>query len=116
MNIDAANIATNQTATLENEATPDVTIFFAAYSVTTPAAAVAISAIDPDPHFLLSGLKLDTDLFLKGTINIMDDKETVNNTPASNTPDADNPDTAAQNSGSTDSNTPYSLRQWKLAP
>ena len=46
----------------------------------------------------------------------MDDNDTIDTTPAPDTPDADTPNAAAQYSGSTDSSSPYSLRNRKFAP
>ena len=57
MNYDSANDATNLPVTLENESTPGAAISTVA----------ATTAITPDAHFLSSGLKLDTDIFLKVT-------------------------------------------------
>ena len=76
------------------------------FSATVPATTAATnvtdaSAIAPDANFLLSGLKLYTELFLKGNINNMADKDTIDTTPAHN---AYTPGILAQDSGSTDSN------------
>ena len=99
-----ANGANDQLVTLYNEATPNAAVFAA----TAPA--VAASVIAPDAHFLSSGLKLDTELFLKGNIKNMADKGTIDTIPYLNTPDTDNPNAAAQYAGSTGSNSPYLLR------
>ena len=111
MNNKNANNSTNQPVNLDNESTPDVAIFTAA-----TAAAASASAIVPDARFLSSGPKLDTELFSKGKINNMADKDTINATPAPNAPNSDNPDAVAQYYGSADSNSPYSLRNLKFPP
>ena len=107
MNDDAMNNATNQPATLDNEATPDAAVFSAT------AAAVAIA---PDPHFLTSGLKIDTEILLNGNLNDMADKDTLNTPPATNAPDDNTPNADVQNAGSTDSSSPHSLINHKLTP
>ena len=102
MNNDAVNNTNNQHVAPDNEATPYAADFSAA-------APVATAAISPYAHFLSSGLKLDTELFSKGSINNMAYKDTINTTPVPNAPDSDTPDASAQYAGSTDSSSPYSL-------
>ena len=74
MNNNAADDATNQPITLENESTPDATVFAAADPAAT---AAATSAIAPDAYFLPPGIKLDTEIFLKENTKNMDDKDTI---------------------------------------
>ena len=116
MSYDSANDAIDQPITLENEYTPDTSIFAAAAPVANAADDAATPTIAPDAHFLSSGLKLYTELFSKGKINNMADKDTINATPAPNAPNSDNPDAVAQYYGSADSNSPYSLRNLKFPP
>ena len=104
MNDDNENKTTNQPVTLKNEATPDAAFF---------AAAIVIS---PYAHLLSSGLKLDTELFSKKYINKMADNNKISATSDPDAPDADNPNSLSQDSGSTDSNSPYSLINRKFAP
>ena len=104
MNYDPVNNGTDWPATIDNIYTPDAAIFAAA------------SAIALDAHFLPSGLKLDTEIFLKGNIKNMADKDTINTTPSPHVPDADITDAAAQDDGCTGSNSPYSLRNYKFPP
>ena len=104
MNDDNAKKTTNQPVTLKNEATPDAAFF---------AAAIVIS---PYAHLLSSGLKLDTELFSKKYINKMADNNKISATSDPDAPDADNPNSLSQDSGSTDSNSPYSLRNCKVVP
>ena len=111
MNENTTNDDTNQPITLNNEVTLDAAVFAAAASSTTAAA----FAIAPDAHFLSSGLKLDTELVLKGNINNMDYTDTIETTPAPDSTDSDTLNAAAQYAGSTDSNSPYSLRNCKFA-
>ena len=101
MNGDTANGATNRLVTLDNEATPDDDGFTAA------APAASASAIDPDAHFLSSGLKLDIEIFLKENIKNMADKDTIGTNPAPDSPGSDTPDSASQYAGSADSNSPH---------
>ena len=89
---------------------------FFPHSALSATAAAAASDISPGTHFLLSGLKMDTELFSKGNIKSMAYKDTINTTPDPGAPNADNPDTSAQDSGSGDSSSPYSLRNCKYAP
>ena len=70
MNDNSAKDATNLPVILDNGATPYSAVF-----------AAATSAIATDAHFLSSGLKLDTELFSKGTIKNMADKDTIDTTP-----------------------------------
>ena len=114
MNDAAANDTTDWPINLNNEATP----YNAVFTPATPAvtAATAAAAISPDAHFISSGIKLDTELFLKGNINNMADKDTIDTTPDPDTPSSDTPDASAQDAGSTDSNSPYSLRNRNFAP
>ena len=77
------------------------------FSATVPATTAATnvtdaSAIAPDANFLPSGLKLYTELFLKGNINNMADKDTIDTTPAPDTNDSYTPDNSAQDAVSTD--------------
>ena len=116
MSYDSANDAIDQPITLENEYTPDTAIFAAAAPVANAADDAATPTIAPDAHFLSSGLKLYTELFSKGKINNMADKEIIYTSPAPDSIDADTPNAIAQYSGSTDSNSPYSLRNHKFAP
>ena len=46
----------------------------------------------------------------------MADKKKINTNPALDAPDADTPNAAAQDAGSTDSNSPHSLRNCKFPP
>ena len=118
MNDNSVNESNNQPITLNNEATPDASVF----SVTAPSVTVIATAaiedafIAPGTHFLSSGIKLDTELFSKGNRKNMSDKGTINTTPASDAPDADTFDAAAHDYDPTDSNSPYSFRNFKLAP
>ena len=107
MNNNAANEATNQTSTLDHEATIDA-IFFASVAPAATATAV-VSTISPDDHFLSSGLKMDTEIFSKGSINIMANRDTIDTTPSPDAPDGDSSDDAAQDSGYTDSYSPHSF-------
>ena len=75
MNNDAVNNTNNQHVAPDNEATPYAADFSAA-------APVATAAISPYAHFLSSGLKLDTELFSKGSINNMAYKDTIDITAA----------------------------------
>ena len=80
-----------------------------ATATTASTDAADASAIIPDAYFIPSGLKLYTELFKKGNINNMDDKDTIDTTPdpdTSNPPYADTPDAIIQDFGSTDSNCP----------
>ena len=97
MNNGTANDATNQNVNLNNESTPYATIFAAASPATTTAAAIA-----PDAHFLSLGLKLDTEIFLKGNTNNMADKDTIETTPVPNVTTNDKSDDASQDSVSTE--------------
>ena len=115
MNDDAANNATNQPVTLENEDTPGFAVFAAANPAAT-AAAVDATTIAPDSHFLSHGIKLDTELFSKGNIKNMADKDKFDVSPDPDLPNADTPDASAQDSGSTDSNYPYSFINSKFLP
>ena len=64
INDEAANNTTDWPITLNNEATPDTTIFyFAAPTVTAVATTATATAISPDAHFPSSGIKVDTELF-----------------------------------------------------
>ena len=63
----AANNATNQPVTLNNGAALDAAVFYNAAPAYT---ATPTTAIPPDKHLLSSGLKLDTEIFSKGNINI----------------------------------------------
>ena len=83
MNNYAANNATNQYVTLDNEATPDIAVLSDAPAAT----ATAASDIVPDAHFLSLGLKLDNELFSKGNIKYMDENDTINTTPVTNSPE-----------------------------
>ena len=65
MKNDATNGATNQPVNLDNEDNPDTAVFTAVAPVIT--SAVSDSTIASDAHFLSSGLKLDTEIFWKGT-------------------------------------------------
>ena len=113
MNNNAKNGATDQTVTFDNE----VTIYAAIFDADAPSAtAAAASAIFPDAHFLSSRLKLDTDIFPEGKINSMADKDTIDTTPATNALETDTPEYSSQYAGSTDSNSPYSLRNHKFTP
>ena len=81
-------------------------------STTVPATTVDADAADAtdiasDANFLPSGLKLYSKLFKKGNKNNMADKDTIDTTPAPDAPDAVTPGTVAQDSGSTDFNSPY---------
>ena len=121
MNEYAANDNTNQPATLKNEATLDANIFSTTASGTASAAASAAAAsaantIAPDTHFLSSGLKKDTEIFSKGNINNIDDKDRIYTNPDPDKTDADTPDATAKDSGSSDYNSQYSLRNHKLDP
>ena len=119
MNDATANNATNQPVNQENEATPDVAVFMAANNAATAAAtaaASAISNISHDAYLLASGLRLETELFLKGNTKNMADKYTINTTAPPDTPDLDNLNTSAQDEGSTDSNSLDSLINRKFAP
>ena len=100
INYNAMQNYTNQPVTLDNESTLDA----AAFSDAAPATSAAIAL---DAHFISSGIKLDIEIFPKGNIKKMVDKETTDTTPAPESHDADTPDTYAQDSGSTDSNSPY---------
>ena len=60
--------------------------------------------------------KLDNEVFSKGDINNIYDKDTIDSTPAPDAPYSDNPNYAAQDYVSTNSNSPYSLRKRKFAP
>ena len=82
---------------------------FFPHSALSATAAAAASDISPGTHFLLSGLKMDTELFLKGKINNMADKDTIGKNPSPGAPDADNLNAAAQYDGFTDSDSPYLL-------
>ena len=53
---------------------------------------------------------------MKGNINNIADKDTIDNTLAPVAPDADTPDADAQDAWSTDPNSPYSLRNRKFPP
>ena len=108
MNNKTANNATNWPITLDNESTPDSTVFDATAPASTTSAAAA--AISPDSDFLLSGLKLNTDLFKKGNINNMADKDKMDSTLAPNKVNDYNPDYYAQDDDCTNSNFLYSLR------
>ena len=66
MNDDAINDATEQTITLNNEAITDAAVFDTNDPSNPATTAATASTIAPDAHFLSSGLKLDTKLFLKG--------------------------------------------------
>ena len=113
MNDNVANDVIDRPVTLGNEAIPDAAIF----AVAAPAATVAAAAdIAPDAHFLLSELKLDTEILSKVNIKNMDVKDTIDTTPVPDSPDADTPDAAAQDTGSTDSIFSYLLRNRKFAP
>ena len=74
MNRNAAKGATNRPITLNNESTLDNSVF----SDTAPDATAVVAATDisPDAHLLPSGIKLDTQIFSKGNIKNMDDKDT----------------------------------------
>ena len=113
MNDNAVKKAINQPFTLNNEATPDATIFAAAAPNATSA---STSVIYPDAQFLSPGLKLDTELFSKGNIQNMDNKNTIDTNPSPYAPYADTPNASARDSGSTDSNSPYSLINRKFPP
>ena len=69
MNDATANDATDWPITLDNEYTPEDAVFDAATTTATSASTTASAAdasnISPAAHFLSSGLKLDTELFLK---------------------------------------------------
>ena len=108
MNNDAVNNPADQSVTIK--ATPDTAVF--------PVAAPSATAVDisPDNHFLSSEIKMDTELFLKGDIKKMADKEKIDATPDPNAPDDHTPNTADQDDGSTDSNYPYLLINRKFAP
>ena len=107
--------ATNQPVPLDNEVTPDVAVFSVADSAGTVAAA-ADSFIAPDAYFLSSGLKLDTELFLTGSINNMADKYKIYPTPGPNVPESDTPNSSAQDYGPLTPNSLYPLRNRKFAP
>ena len=70
MNDDDADNTNNQPINLGNKATPDSSVFAAAATV---ASAASASANAPDTNSLSSGIKLDTEIFLKWSINNMDD-------------------------------------------
>ena len=114
MNGDNTNDAPNQPVNLDNGDTPYAAIF----ATTTPPAATAAAAynIAHYAHFLSFGLKLDTEVFSKGNIKNMYDKETFDTKPVPDVPDSDTPESAAQHAGSTDSNYPYSLRNCTPPP
>ena len=107
------NDATNWPITLENESNSDAAVFATTATNTT---ASATSGIAPDAHFLSSGLKLDTGIFLKGNINNMADKDTIDTTPSPDEPNYNTADAATQDAGSTESNSSFSLINHKLAP
>ena len=98
MNDDSAKKATNQPVTLGKKVTP---------IAVAPAATAATCAIAPDAHLISSGLKIDTELFLKGSTNNMADKEKIETTTAPDSPTADSPDANSQYDGSADSNYPH---------
>ena len=114
MNRNAAKGATNRPITLNNESNLDNSVF----SDTAPDATAVVAATDisPDAHLLPSGIKLDTQIFSKGNIKNMDDKDTIDTTTDYNVPEANTFNSATQYSGSTDSNSPYSLINRKFAP
>ena len=99
MNDNSANDATNQPVTLDNKATPDAAIF-------VPAIA----------RFLSSDIKLGIEIFSKGNIKKISDKDTIDTTPSYDVPNNDNNNATTQDYGSNDSNSPYSLRNRIFAP
>ena len=105
--------ATNWPVTLDNEATPYADVFPTANPAVTDSSA---SDISPDAHLLSPGLKMDTEIFSKDNINNMADKYTIETTPSPDAPGAYTPNAADQDSVSTDSNSPYSLRNRKITP
>ena len=111
MNDDATNNTTHQTINIKNQSTPDATI-----SNTSNPSANAAADIAPNANSLSLGLKTDTDIFLKGNVNNMANKDKINTNPDPDAPDTDIPENASQDSGSTDSNSPYSLINCKFAP
>ena len=90
MNNSVANGATNRPVTTDNEATPDASVFAAANPATTTTA--FSYTIYDDDHLIPLGGKLDTEIFLKGNIKNMDDKDTIDTTLAPDT-DTTNTDT-----------------------
>ena len=66
MNNDAANSAIGKSVNINNESNTDVEVFSADAATTISAASA--SAINPDAHFLSSGLKLDNKIFSEGRI------------------------------------------------
>ena len=76
MNDDAKNNTTHQTINIKNQSTPDATI-----SNTSNPSAYAAADIAPNANSLSLGLKTDTDIFLKGNVNNMANKDKINTNP-----------------------------------
>ena len=108
MNSNPMKNTTNQPVTINNETNPHAAIFSASLAVTA-------SAIAPDVHFLSSGLKLDTDIFSKGNINHLNNKDTIDTTPDPYAPEDDTSNASSQDYSSIESSLPYSLRNFKFA-
>ena len=112
MNDDAANNATNQPISLKNDAIQYASVF----NVATPSDTAAASTIALDAYFLSSRLKLDNEIFSKGNINHMADEDTLYTTSDPNAPNNDTSNASAQDSVSTDFNSPYSLINSQICP
>ena len=59
---------------------------------------------------------MGAELFSKGKIKIVTDKEKINTTPDTKVPNDDTPNTVVQDVGYTDSNSPYLFRNCNFAP
>ena len=106
MNNVACNNATNQPVSLKNKATPDATVFASAAPAPTSDAVFA-STIVPDAHIPLSGQKQHTKPFSPVRINKMENKDTMDTTPAPNAPTVFNVYASSQSHVLIVPNSPY---------